>query len=386
MSFIYSEQKVNTAGFPITTQADGSLPAISGANLFSLPQQVTATASNFDTYKVVNVSSNITAAEETMYLVEGNCTINMPAPTAFGKKIAFLMVNDTATLTLVCNVGSGGTGLRMCIGGLQYGNSLANLNTAMGYGGSTTYTLTGIGKGLEFVAFTGSGVYGYSSWIERSNRPMQNLTSTGVAGTGSIPVGWSEGSVINMSAPLTATEFILTPGGVLPLAARYIGNPITLQSTTSATQGASLSYTIGYTSSARGNLPQRWVMGTLGLSGTQFVARTAKMSINLSNVSNSSNYAEQPILIRFDGRSETFAAGDLYTAGIAYEFTDTTAGVTFQQIRIDASTTVNALNTFDYFRAPTGVNVASRVTGIEIWYNKALKRWFLIRQILKGDV
>lgn len=384
MSIRYTEAEENTGTKQVVLDTLGRLPAINGANITNLPISVTSITNNFDSFVVENVSTNITASVGKLYMVEGTCTINMPAVPSSGKRIAFLIVNPSATLSLVMNVGSSGTGTRMCISGLQYGNSLANTDMAWGYAGTTTYTLSGLGKSLHFTSVAGGSIgLVYSCWLCLNHTKMFENT----AGT-AIRLGYANVARPDTLTVLGAPESAWIGGNFNAGTMSFRGGSgTTLSSGTTATQGGSAAPTNPYTSPA-GNFVPRMIANGIGHSGSS--VKTATITINLTTISNAINNGslpETPVIIRTDNKGDSVSnGGALYSP--SYVFVDTTGGgtTTFQQIRIDASTTVNAPNIFDYYTAPTGVARPTKIAGVELWYDKTQRKWYLIRQILKGDV
>jgi hypothetical protein len=272
----------------------------------------------------------------------------------------------------------------MCISGLQYGNSLANTEMAWGYAGTTTYTLSGLGKSLHFTSVAGGSIgLGYSCWICLNHTKMFETSS----GT-SIRLGYANITRADAPTVIGAPESAWVGGNLNAISMQFRGGSgTTLSNGTTSTQGGSASPANPYATPA-GHFVPRMIANGIGHSSS--VVKTATITINMtaiSNAINSGSLPETPVIIRTDNKGDSVSnGGAIYSP--SYVFVDTTSGgtTTFQQIRIDASTTVNAPNIFDYYTAPTGVAKATKISGVEMWYDKTQRRWYLIRQILKGDV
>jgi hypothetical protein len=352
-----------------STDDQGRLLAFDGSELTGLPPANVAIDNDFDSFKVIEANSNITAEGGVLYLVSATCTINLPSPTFTGEKIGFIIVNSGVTLSLVTNVGSGGSALRTVISEIAYASSVANNEYYKSSSGST-FTLTGQGKSLYIIGIKTNDVLGYPAWVERSCRPRG---SHPFATTSDFSTGTSQSALpnaLNFLSP-TTTGFFL-----------YSSNGNVLQTATSSTQTGtgSLSDTLNQ---ARGFRQQLYVI-SIGLSAVTTTTRTGQVTFSITS-SSQTYWAGQNLFLRSDGRGHNLPVGYGTEGSINIKFSDTSAGVTFQQLKLADGSFTRANHLFDRTKNTAGVLEATDFFGAEAYFSSNLKKWFSVYHFGKAN-
>lgn len=352
-----------------STDDQGRLLAFDGSELTGLPPANVSIDNDFDSYKVIEANSNITAEGGVLYLVSASCTINMVSPTFTGEKMGFIIVNSGVTLSLVTNVSSGGTALRTVISEIAYGNAVGNneyyKNTA-----GTTFTLTGQGKSLYLVGRRNGDVLGYPVWIERSSRPRGiypfSSTSDFVTGT-------------SQSALPNALNFLGTSLGFF----LYSSNGNISQSATTTTQGAnaSLSNTLNFNRGFR----QQYFVISIGLSsGSVSTVKTAQNQFTITSSSHTF-WGKQNLFLKADGRAINLPVGYGTEGSMSIKFNDGSAGVSFQLLKLADGTTTRANSIFDRTKNTAGAIEITDFHGAEAYYSPSLNKWFNVYQYGKAN-
>lgn len=354
-----------------STDDQGRLLAFDGSELTGLPPANVSIDNDFDSYKVIEANSNITAEGGVLYLVTGTCTVNMVSPTFTGEKIGFIIVNSGVTLSLVTNVSSGGTALRTVISELAYGNSVGN-NEYYKNAAGTTFTLTGQGKSLYLVGKkTNDAGLGYPAWIERSSRPRgcYPFSSTTDFSTGT-----------SQSALPNALNFLGTSIGFF----LYSSNGNVSQSATTTTQGAnaSLSNTLNFNRGFR----QQYFVISIGLSSGS--ASTIKTAQNQFTITSSSQtfWGKQNLFLRADGRAINLPVGYGTEGSMSIKFNDGSGGtLSYQLLKLADGSTTRANNIFDRTKNTSGANEITDFHGAEAYYSPSLNKWFNVYQYGKAN-
>lgn len=353
-----------------STDDQGRLLAFNGSDLTGLPPANVSIDNDFDSYKVIEANSNITAEGGVLYLVSASCTINMVSPTFTGEKMGFIIVNSGVTLSLVTNVSSGGTALRTVISEIAYGNAVGNneyyKNTA-----GTTFTLMGQGKSLYLVGRRNGDVLGYPVWIERSSRPRGSYP---FFSTTSFTTGTSHTALPN------ALNFLGTTTAGVGL---FSSNGNVVQTATTATQGgtASLSNTLN---ALRGFRQQYFVVNT-GLSGATSVVKTAQNTFNMPS-SIHTFWGKQNLFLRSDGRAQNLPVGYGVEGSMNLKFNDGSGnGVSYQLLKLADGTTTRANSIFDRTKNTAGAIEITDFHGAEAYYSPSLNKWFNVYQYGKAN-
>lgn len=353
-----------------STDDQGRLLAFDGSELTGLPPANVSIDNDFDSYKVIEANSNISAEGGVLYLVTGTCTVNMVSPTFTGEKIGFIIVNSGITLSLVTNVSSGGTALRTVIGEIAYGNAVGNSEYYKNTAG-TTFTLTGQGKSLYLVGRRNGDILGYPVWIERSSRPRGIYP---FSSTSDFATGTSQSALPNALNFLSAFS---TLGFVL-----YNSNGNVLQSATTSTQGgtASLSNTLN----ALRGFRQQYFVVNIGLTGSNAVVKTAQNTFNMPS-STHTFWGKQNLFLRADGRAINLPVGYGTEGSMSIKFTDGSVGVSFQLLKLADGSTTRANSIFDRTKNTAGAIEITDFHGAEAYYSPSLNKWFNVYQYGKAN-
>ncbi len=208
MTVRYNENDINVSNGIVKLDDNGKMPILDGTQLsnLNLTGGTANITNNYDAYEFVVISSNTTIENGKLYLVTASCTcdfINI-ANDSEGR-VGFIIANDTTTLTLRANVGSGGSALRFCVNGICYGNAPAD--TTFGPTSSSTPSYTGAGKSLEFIAHN-DGIR--TAWIEKSHiTQFEANNGTTVQGN------WGNfDNVYGTNAATLPTKYVLVFNGV----------------------------------------------------------------------------------------------------------------------------------------------------------------------------
>jgi len=366
MTLRFNENDSNVANGIVKLDDASKMPPLDGSQLTNLTTTPQTLDNNFDAYQVVIQSTDATIQAGRLYMITASCKMTFPSGTA-SDRCAFIITNDTAVLTLEANIGSSGSALRFCVNGSCYGNNPAN-STLGALVFSTTQTYSGKGKCLEFIR-TSDGIA--AAWFEKNH--LQNLDTSG--GT-TVPGNWANfDNVLGTNAATGYTnKYTLVSDGT-DWRWRTIGQDVT---SISSTNGSTVSLTLPTNHQYMDHL-----IYLIGLSSGSW---TSGFTVNLTNLSSLSRdlIHMKPVMIILRDATLALTYNQSAVNTFPYyliRFSDTTSGVTFQQIvNYDAGltapyTTASNIGITDKSYASTSNHQLSEA-GIIIVYNADLKKWY----------